>query len=241
MLSLWWLTCLSESQVFYRRCWSSVTSTFDLESDPWAAKFLRLLTVNGLVQHVKTATHDWSRTLTWRRHHSRWLPRQLIDHRPAYTVRSLTHQRPAVIRCSRRYIWGTACPPSPLASVRFRSVHRWSSTFRQRHTTIDTNRRWQVASVRSTDAGAVGQTCTSGVRSCNPSPVCTIIGAYDEECRAAKVKQRKAEKRYRLRDLAEWRHQSQAVPSLYQSKYSVHWSETFATCRGEINDIKPLA
>jgi len=28
------------------------------ESEPWAAKFLHLLTANGLVQHVKTATHD---------------------------------------------------------------------------------------------------------------------------------------------------------------------------------------
>jgi len=51
---------------------------------------------------------------------------------------------------------------------------------------------------------------------------------YNEECRAAKVKRKKAEKRFRLRgsadNLAKWRRQSQAVRSLFQPKYSAYSS-----------------
>ena len=56
--------------------------------------------------------HTWSRTSTRRRHHSRWLTRQLIDRRPANAVGPLTYQRPAIIHCSRQYRWGTTSTDS---------------------------------------------------------------------------------------------------------------------------------
>ena len=64
---------------------------------------------------------------------------------------------------------------------------------------------------------------------------------YDDECRAAKAKRRKAEKRYRLHrstdHLAEWCRQSQVVRSLFQSKYSAYWSDTFIACKGDTREM----
>ena len=60
---------------------------------------------------------------------------------------------------------------------------------------------------------------------------------YDADCRAAKSRLRKVEKRYRrthtAESAAEWRQQTQTVRSLFQSKYSAHWSNAFVSCKGD--------
>jgi len=61
---------------------------------------------------------------------------------------------------------------------------------------------------------------------------------YDEDCRVAKVSLRKLEKRHRRLQtsdsLNEWRCQSHVVRSLFQLKYSTHWSNAVRDCIKEI-------
>ena len=208
------------------------------ESDPWTAKFMHLLTANGLVQHVKTATHVRGHLL------------DVVITRDDSLVNSLTVDPPAL--SDHSLILGLLSSTAVVGIDEERRVfrRRWrqfnleaftsdlqcsvSTILQSAPTAVDEWFAVYDRLMRSLlDKHAPQVFIRSIRRQCAPW--------FDEECRAAKVGRRKAEKRYRIRgsvdNLAEWRRQSQAVRSLFQSKYSAYWSETFVACRGDTRQM----
>lgn len=206
----------------------------DVATDSSTVKFNHLLAAHGLVQHVRSATHVDGHLLDViiTRDDSqissvRVDPPTLSDH--SLIVGQLASSAASGIgealcirrRCWRRFdidefthdlqqsVSASLLSPPADADEWFRNYDRSMRSLLDRHAPLTS-----VRAVRHRSALW-----------------------FDDDCRSAKARLRKLEKRYRRlhtpESMAEWRSQSKIVRSLYQSKFSSYWTDAFNECKGD--------